>query len=191
MLHGCVLHRRRHCSSWHTGRARPRSSQPGFFCSALSAETTAKPAPMLPTAHYCAGLFPRFLKLCRRGLFLLCSGLLLGCRPCGGGHVVTRHAGVRVQMRWMLAVWRAQRGALQGPDRQLELFGLYSRFYLALMLGILFSWRLAECALLSPPPSPPPPSSYKETRSVYPLRASSISSIAHLSCLGGRRLSQP
>ncbi len=67
-----------------------------------------------------------------------------------------------MQMRWMLAVWRAQRGALQGPDRQLELFGLYSRFYLALMLGILFSWRLAECALLPPPPSPSLPSPYRE-----------------------------
>lgn len=50
-------------------------------------------------------------------------------------------------MRWLLMAWRAQRGGLlEAWEQQRELMVLYARFYVALMLGILFSWRLAECA---------------------------------------------
>jgi len=49
------------------------------------------------------------------------------------------------EMRWLLMAWRAQRGGLlEAWEQQRELMVLYARFYVALMLGILFSWRLAE-----------------------------------------------
>ncbi len=50
-------------------------------------------------------------------------------------------------MRWLLMAWRSQRGAhLETWEQQRELTIIYARFYVALLLGILFSWRLAQCA---------------------------------------------
>lgn len=47
------------------------------------------------------------------------------------------------QMRWLLSVWRAQRGGTLDPwTAQRELSILYGRFYGALLGGILLSYYL-------------------------------------------------
>lgn len=47
------------------------------------------------------------------------------------------------EMRYMLLVWRAQRGQSLDPwDTRRELSILYTRFYAVLLAGIIFSYRL-------------------------------------------------